>query len=110
MASCQAMGIEDADASVIHEFDSCKRAGSLTGLSWRFARRHFATITSDVEKLSCRNPLSVRDWHTANKARSGLTPSSSQGTPSQVVAAPVGFLKSVTGLRRFLIAVLGHYS
>lgn len=39
VASCRAMGIEDADASVIHEFDSCKRAGSLTGLSWRFARR-----------------------------------------------------------------------
>lgn len=41
------MGIEDAEASVIHEFDSCKRAGSLTGLPWRLARRHFATVTSD---------------------------------------------------------------
>lgn len=49
-----------------------------------------------------------QDWHTANKARSGLTPSSSEGIPSKVVAAPG--LKSVTGLRRFLIAALGHYS
>ncbi|GLS41997.1 hypothetical protein GCM10010869_75950 [Mesorhizobium tianshanense] len=86
------MGIEDAEP-VIHEFDSCKRAGSLTGLPWRSRAGYFATVT-DVEKLSCRNPLSNRDWHTANKARSGLTPSGSEGIPSQVVAAPVGFMKS----------------
>lgn len=47
----QAMGLEDAEASVSHEFDSCKRAGSLTSLPWRSRAGTFATVTSGVEKL-----------------------------------------------------------
>lgn len=106
----QAMGLEDAEASVSHEFDSCKRAGSLTSLPWRSRADTFATVTSGVEKLHvairCRSGTGTRP----TRRVPGLTPSSSEGIPSQVVAAPVGFMKSVTGLRSFLIPALRHYS
>lgn len=70
MASCQAMGIEDAEASVIHEFDSCKRAGCLTGLPWRLRAGNFATGTSDEEAVMSQATVG-QGLHTAHKARSG---------------------------------------
>ncbi|WP_163268600.1 NmrA family NAD(P)-binding protein [Chelativorans alearense] len=54
--SMKAAGMPEPAIPMILSFNVAARAGDL------------ATVTSDVERLSGRKPLSVRDWLTANRA------------------------------------------